>query len=358
MAKPIVFVDTNAVDNRGSATTFLGGRGDLEKIAKRADIALPRVVYDELCKHINGFLRGQRDSFKTNPHRHLLKIEDADIDEIDHASLVGKLATDETIAYEIMDLADELSAYREAYKHALEGSAPFEASGDKGFKDTLIAKTIDQFMRAHPDRKVFLWTSDGRLGDYFRDTNVQIIKGFQDFDREYSDDKMEEDSLMDRIWDYFDEEGVILSPERRDPDDQWLNSEGDIVSLFQDADHGDVYLLVDATMREPVSYVVESIAEAIEDLEGVGSFQTAHDAIGEVDYVFAYCGMNHLKTVTQIMLTNDQIYGIGGDDDISQFAARLFGALDENGESKLAEELRDRYDLKLLTKEQRVRLPF
>jgi hypothetical protein len=57
--RPIVFVDTNVVDNRGSAQYFLGGRSDLEKISKRADIGLARVVYDELRRHICQYLTNQ-----------------------------------------------------------------------------------------------------------------------------------------------------------------------------------------------------------------------------------------------------------------------------------------------------------
>lgn len=357
MSRPIVFVDTNTVDNRGSATAFLGGRSDLEKIAKKADIALPRVVYDEIRRHLGAFLRGQRDSFKKNPYKHLLGVDDAGIDNIDHETIISDLEGNESIAYEVVGLQDEFKAYREAYRHAIEGRAPFESSGDKGFKDTLIAKTIDQFCLANPKREVFLLTKDTRLSDYFQGSKVQVIDGFQAFDREYSENKLEEESVLNRIWDYFDEAGVLL-PERGAPDNQWLNYEGDIVAYFKGAEHGDVYLLVDATAREPLSFIGESPGSAIKELGGVSSFQGAHNAIIDIDYVFAYLGLDDIKTVSQIMLTNDQIYGIGTDDDISQFAAKLFSALDENGETKLAEEVKERYELKLLTQEQKAQLPF
>ena len=146
MMRPIVFVDTNVIDNKGSAQHFLGGRFDLEKISKRADIGLPRVVYDEISRHICKYLISQKDSFRKNPHRHILNIEDCVIDKIDPKQLVDDIVKGETIGYEVIDLVDENKAYKEIYEHSIMGTPPFEKSGDKGFKDTIIAKTIDQYV--------------------------------------------------------------------------------------------------------------------------------------------------------------------------------------------------------------------
>lgn len=357
MSRPVVFVDTNKIDNCGSAKNFLGGRSDLEKIAKRADIKLPRVVYDELHGHVSKFMHAQKDSFWQNPHRHLIGITDEDIEKIDCVKYVDDLAQNETILYEIVDLQDEMAAYRQAYRHAIEGMAPFENSGDKGFKDTLIAKTIDQFAAANPGLKIFLLCKDGRLKEYFQETRVQVIDDFNDFDREYSEDKLEEDLLLDRIWDYFEDEGVVLDRGRK-PDEQWQNSTGDIVAYFKDPENGDVYLLVDSGAREPVSFIGESPSEAIRGLESVGSYAVAHEKVAEVDYVFDYLGVEDLKAVARIMLANDQLYGISGDDDIAQLASKLFSALELNSETDLAVEIRERYKINRLTKGELANLPF
>ena len=356
MPRPVVFVDTNAVDNKSSATSFLGGRADLEKIAKRADIKLPRIVLDEIRKHIRSYLIGQRKSFRTNPHRHLLGISDESIEAIDHNALLDKLVNTESISFEVVELSNELSVYKEIYLHALEGTPPYEPSGDKGFKDALIAKTIDQFVSEHPDLKVFLWTGDGRLSDYFTNTTVQVIDGYQEFDREYSEDKMKENLLLDRIWVYFNEEGLKISTSR-EPYDQWLNDEGDIVCLFREPGR-QIFLLVDSGAREPLSYTELVPANAIGQLRAVSSFSGAHDAIAEMEALFAYCSIEQIKLIAEIMTTNSQIYGIGIDDDIAQFAERLFHALDKNGESELAETVRSKYELRLLTEIQIAELPF
>ena len=146
MSKPVVFVDTNIIDNKGSATSFLGGRMDIDKIAKRAKIILPKVVYDELRKHVLGYLDSQIKALRRNPHRYHLKIEDAHIDALDTKKMLDKLEKDETIRFEVLELKNKGKAYKEAYEHAINGTPPFEQNGDKGFKDTLIAKTIDEYI--------------------------------------------------------------------------------------------------------------------------------------------------------------------------------------------------------------------
>lgn len=353
--KPIVFVDTNSVDNKSSATIFLGGRADLEKISKRADIVLPRVVYDEVRKHIRTFLWSQKKSFSNNPHRYILGISEEDIAGVDIDAYIDNLESSEVIHYRVADLQDETNVYKEIYRHAIEGTAPFEVDGDKGFKDTLIAKTIDQFVITNPRKEVFLFTKDHRLSEYFNDSTVQIIDGFQAFDRLYSEDKLEDEGIRERIINYLKEVGEEIAKDSV-PDDQWLNSEEDIVALYKGST--EIYVLIDAIHREPQSYIKTDIHTAIDSMAQIDSFQAAHDAIANFDCIFPYLSMKDIEQIAHNMLLNDQIYGIVIDDDISQFAAIIFYALDNNGESKLATEIRALYKLNLLTKEQMEQLPF
>jgi hypothetical protein len=342
MMRPIVFVDTNVIDNKGSAQHFLGGRFDLEKISKRADIGLPRVVYDELSRHICKYLINQKDSFRRNPHRHILNIEDCVIDKIDPKQLVDDIVKGETIGYEVIDLVDENKAYKEIYEHSIMGTPPFEKSGDKGFKDTIIAKTIDQYVLANPKRKVFLMTRDDKLKEYFEENDrVLLICDYDDFDREYSDDKLTEEGVMERVWDYLAETGLTVLMNKQ-PDDIWLNHEGNIVTYFIDEN---LYLLIDSTAREPISSISEDINEALISLEGVNSFANAHIAVAEIDGVFDYYNLESIKQIARILTSNDQIYNIGKDDDIAQFAAKVLEALRENGELELAGDLAKTYQL-------------
>lgn len=342
MIRPIVFVDTNVVENKGSAQHFLGGRSDLEKISRRADIGLPRVVYDEISRHICKYLINQKDSLRKNPHRHLLKIEDCVIDKIKPKQLVEDMAKNESIRYEIIDLVDENKAYKEIYNHSIMGTPPFEKCGDKGFKDTLIAKTIDQYVLANPGRKIFLMTRDDRLKEYFnKNSRVLLINDYDDFDRKYSDDKLAEEGLMERVWGYLAENDFSSLVKKR-PDGRWLNYEGNIVAYFNDED---LYLLIDSTAREPISSVGEDINEALISLEEVNSFANAHIAVAEVNGVFDYYNLESIKQIARTLTSNDQIYNIGKDDDIAQFAAKVLEALRENGELELAGDLAKTYQL-------------
>ena len=342
MKRPIVFLDTNAVENKGSAQYFLGGRSDLEKISKRADVGLPRVVYDELSRHICKYLINQKDSLRKNPHRHLLKIEDCVIDKIKPKQLVEDMAKNESIGYKIIDLADKNKAYEEIYDHSIMGTPPFEKSGDKGFKDALIAKTIDQYVLANPGRKIFLMTRDDRLKEYFnKNSRVLLINDYDDFDRKYSDDKLAEEGLMERVWGYL-AENDFSSLVNKHPDDRWLNHEGNIVAHFNDED---LYLLIDSTAREPISSVSEDINEALISLEEVNSFANAHIAVAEIDGVFDYYNLESIKQIARTLTSNNQIYNIGKDDDIAQFAAKVLEALRENGELELAGDLANTYQL-------------
>lgn len=68
--------------------------------------------------------------------------------------------------------------------------------------------------------------------------------------------------------------------------------------------------------------------------------------------------IEHAKELASIMLANNQIYGIAQDDDVAQLASELFELLDSNSETELAGEIKERYQLNLLTTRQVAELPF
>lgn len=357
MSKPIVFLDTNAADNKSSATGFLGNRAEIQKVANKADIALPRVVYDEIRRHIIGFLHLQKISFKNNPYCQILNIPKDDIDSFDHEKHIDGLLDGETIPFEIVDLKDKVAVYDEIYQHALLGTPPFEPKGDKGFKDALIAKTIDQYSLENPKREVFLFTKDSRLTEYFIDSRVEVIDGFEGFDREYSADKLSEELVVDRIYVWLLEGGNELS-RKRAPDEQWISLHGDLVGVYREGDNEIILVLVDARAREPISYTTESPETVIEDLREAGSFQVVHTALANIDEIIRYMSIEHAKELASIMLANNQIYGIAQDDDVAQLVSELFELLDSNSETELAGEIKERYQLNLLTTKQVAELPF
>ena len=146
---------------------------------------------------------------------------------------------------------------------------------------------------------------------------------------------------MERVWGYLAENDFSSLVNKR-PDDRWLNYEGNIVAYFNDEN---LYLLIDSTAREPISSVGEDINEALISLEEVNSFANAHIAVAEIDGAFDYYNLESIKQIARTLTSNNQIYNIGKDDDIAQFAAKVLEALRENGELELAGDLANTYQL-------------
>lgn len=358
MSKPVVFVDTNCIDNRGSATCFLGGRNDLEKIVKRADILLPRVVYDELSLHVRKFLITQKDGFRRNAFRHLVGISDEDVNAIDIDAKIADLIEQEPIKFRVLDVVNSAKVYREIYDHALNGTAPFEASGDKGFKDTLIAKTIDEYTGLHTKTIVFLMTEDVRLKEYFADkSKVTVISGYSDFDREYSEDKIDED-LTYRIIDFIseNEQTAIDSLELLD---SWLNWNDDLVAHFKSSEDVSYLVRVDSVAREPLDLYQEDLNEMVDSLAITNNFQTARDNVENFQVYCNFLDEKKAEIVANIFIQNDQIYSIAGDEDVLGAADHLFHILDGFGLVEKAEDVRELYHLNIKTYDEITKaLPF
>jgi rRNA-processing protein FCF1 len=339
-----VFFDTNFVDNRKSAQSFWGGREALEKIGKKSKLLAPRVVHDEVQHHIKKYLKSQRDILKSNPYKHMLDINDESIDQISVDDLVQKLVEEETIEYEVIDLNDEQAAYKKAYRHAVEGIAPFEPEKDKGFKDTLIACTIDQYCQniaAHD--QVFFLTNDEQLKKYFKSNRkVRVISTYEDFDAEYSDQEVDV-GLLERIKNYLADEGV----ERLGDvalDDQWLNSSGDLIVRMKDDKKGMTYsVLVDPTRKEPSSFTTLDLDEAVASLALADDFDWAEQAAVELSEVLEYLSIGKVVNCYEAFRHNEDIWIVGGKQPVLEAAAELYKTLVGFSLKAEAEEIKQKY---------------
>lgn len=326
MGKPVVFVDTNCIDNMSSATAFLGNREDIEKIAKRAKIILPQVVFDELSKHIRTFLGAQLDKLKRNPHRYHLGIKDEQIESLDLDQLFKDLLAGEAIPYEVLDLIDKPAAYDAAYQHAIEGTPPFEPKGDKGFKDTLIAKTIDEYVSQETGETIFLMAKDGRLTEYFvNNDKVSVICNYSDFDQVYNEDKIDE-YLIERIINFINEQDS-LGIKKLSLKDKWINWNNDLVGYFEDRWGIKYYVIIDTKTREPISYSIDSIEDVLNDLSTTSNFRAAHENMARLSKTLDYLDEAASLRAFSALLNNDQIYSICTDFDIQQVASNFSSLL-------------------------------
>ena len=339
-----VFFDTNFVDNRKSAQSFWGGREALEKIGKRVKLLAPRVVHDEVEHHIKKYLEAQKSSLKINPYKHFLSINDTDIDRVSIDSHVKRLIDDEIIEYEIVDLGDEMNAYKKAYKHAIEGITPFETEKDKGFKDTLIACTIDQYCKklaAHDF--VFFLTADEQLRKYFKNSRkVHAITTYEEFDAEYS--KWEVDkALLERIRNFLIDEGVGFLNKIK-LDDQWLNYEGDLIVKVHEAEKDLAYsVLVDVIRKEPVSFTQTDLGETVSSLAMAEGVYDAERAASDFSDAVEYLSVGKVNMGFDAFKNNENIWLAGGETSILQAAADLYKALSGFSMDKEAEEVKERH---------------
>ena len=172
--KPKVFIDTNIINNRAPIGGLFGSRKRLKCFENDVDLILPQIVHDELMEH-------KRRAFEEEKKKLL---DNKLIDQIDARKAAEELEfcepcvlLDEDIIFSVEDVGDYEGFCKWARGLALHNEAPFENASDKGFKDSIVAFTIDEYLIRNPDtnRPVILVSADGRLGEYFQDRNDDVI---------------------------------------------------------------------------------------------------------------------------------------------------------------------------------------
>lgn len=172
--KPKVFIDTNIINNRAPIGGLLGSRKRLKCFENDVDLIIPQIVHDELMEH-------KRRAFEEEKKKLL---DNKLIDQIDARKAAEELEfcepcvlLDEDIIFSVEDIGDYEGFCKWARGLALRNEAPFENVSDKGFKDSIVAFTIDEYLIHNPDtnRPVILVSADGRLGEYFQDRNDDVI---------------------------------------------------------------------------------------------------------------------------------------------------------------------------------------
>lgn len=343
MKKPVVFIDTNCIDNRSCATVFLGNRSNIEKIANRADIILPKVVYDELKKHIQVYLESQLNALKRNPYLCHLDIQNKHIDALNVSDIINRLEKEEVIKFEVVDLKNKTKAYREIYNHAINGTPPFESNGDKGFKDSLIAKTIDEYIVKEKECLVFLLTQDLRLGEYFnKNKRVKIIQSYEDFDKEYTIDRFDK-YLISRICEFlFDSIGLNVNINLTN---QWLNWDGELIGEFNDGDGNNYIIRVDTESREPIDYSIVDTNSLLNDSINMSDLSSVRNNLFELYDVLHFLSIDQTRIVCNILLNNKYILSIGRDEDVLRFVIDFTNLLEGFSLQEELNLVREQYKL-------------
>ncbi len=133
-----VIFDTNFVRNT-KPRQFLGGRVELEKFAKVAELVFPDIVIEEIKNQKRGRLEKNKTSFLSNPFHWLKNLDFDETKNFDIESHLSELEGNETLEYSVIKLSDT-SVLEQMKEMALKKLPPFEAGDntDKGFKDACI----------------------------------------------------------------------------------------------------------------------------------------------------------------------------------------------------------------------------
>lgn len=175
-----IVLDSNKLIGKNSFGELFGNRQELERINELPNIELlvPQIVIDELIHQKNEAFQVSKVRFQSNSMYKMLSAEARQAME-QVALDTEALRLDVSIPYKMIDVTDQSAALVKIRDLAVNYKAPFQVynsedkeNSDKGFKDAFIAMTVDDYLDGLTgDEKIFLYTNDGRLAEYFGNNN-------------------------------------------------------------------------------------------------------------------------------------------------------------------------------------------
>lgn len=251
-----VFVDTNQLRREG-AEGFFGNVAALEQLARVADLHIPSIVIEEIKWQKRRKLKSDLDKFKSNYFFQRVQA-DAGAMEAHIEERIEELYQEAAAEIEFIEcpLVEDILHLPHLQDLSLQKLAPFDLSGDKGFKDACIYLTISQFLETTDD-EVFLLSNDSLLGEAFAENpRVHVLKSADEFFDNRSS-YFKEDYFLQRVSGAFNEEyqedGMNISLEARDIFSVNMNEEDEwIVSVQSEA--ASFVAVVDFYSREVIEF--------------------------------------------------------------------------------------------------------
>ena len=331
-----VIFDTNFIRN-AEPKMFLGGRSELEKFAKVAELVFPDIVIEEIKNQKRRNLGSKKQSFLDNPFHWLQNLNKEETSNFDIDEHIGELEENETLKYTVIKLSD-YSVLEQMKELALKKLPPFEAGDntDKGFKDACIYFTTLEYLQSIDDKTVFVCCKDSRLKEAFeKHPNIIVIESFDAFIQNsitvFYDDYFI-DKLKTKINDDISKESII---------DYWININDNRVLLVEiegektavEVDAGEI-----VTFEKTAAYLV-----TIDTLVNSGAFATTHSAIETLNPYLHFLSDDEILKILKASIENNQIRRVLTDDDVKQFVSTLF----DNKKGLLAPELEEKIKQRL-----------
>ncbi|MCK5679593.1 DUF4935 domain-containing protein [bacterium] len=331
-----VIFDTNFIRNK-DPEQFLGGRSELEKFAKVAELVFPDIVIEEIKNQKRRNLESKKDSFLKNPFHWLRKLDHDETKNFDIESHLTELEYNETLEYSVIKLSD-YSVLEQMKELALKKLPPFDAGDntDKGFKDACMYFSTLEYLQTIPDKLVFVCCKDGRLKEAFKKhPNIIVIESFDEFIQNsitvFYDDYFIE-KLKTEIHCDISKESII---------DYWVNINDNRVLLIEIEDKKTA---VEVDAGEIVAFEkIDTYSKSIKSLIDTGSFATTHSVIEKLNPYLHFLSDDEILKIFNACLDNGQIWMIMTDEDVKQFISTLY----HSKKGILPTELRAKMQLRL-----------
>lgn len=182
-----VFFDTNIIRNSDGIEHFLGGRDQLERFKKVAEIMIPSIVISEIKNQRIKSFKTKRDSFAGNPFFTLMKLARDKVSDEKIGKWIDKLEASEKIDFISVPLKNK-DILPEIFNLVINNLPPFELENDKGFKDAIIYFTILQYVEDNPSDQIYFICKDGRLGEAFKGCDkVKVFKDYDEYEKHQKD---------------------------------------------------------------------------------------------------------------------------------------------------------------------------
>ena len=312
-----VIFDTNFIRNT-EPKQFLGGRSELKKFEKVAEIIFPDIVIEEIKHQKRKSLEKNRSSFLSNPFHWIKNLDSDETQSFDIESHISDLVENEDLKYQIIFLTD-YSILGKMKELALKKLPPFEAGDntDKGFKDAYIYFTILEYLQSILDKVVFVCTKDGRLKEALNEhPSIIVVQDYDDF-------------IQNSITKYYDgyfiemlKSDIHTDIEQESIIDYWVNINENHVLLININDEQSV---VEVDAGEIIaSGKVDDYSKTIENLIHSESFASTHFEINKLNSYLHFFSDDEIISILEAAINNGQISSIILDDDVRKFISILF----------------------------------
>lgn len=332
MEKEKVIFDTNIIRNTNS-THLLGGREELKKFSKVAEIIIPEIVIEELKYQKRKQLEYDKMEFLKNPFHQLLNNNRSDAEHFDIEAHIADLEQQEEISYSVIKLNDP-SVLEKIKELAIKKLPPFEGNDktDKGFKDAYIYFTILEYTKTIKDKYIFVCTNDQRLKEALKKhPNIKVINNYEGFKDQCIS------SLCDEYFISKLKDVLNLDIKAENIKDYWVNINEDTILLVEIEDEK---IVIEIDSREIISYANKK--EYDEDIRGLiksDCFSTTHSKVAKLEKYKKYFSDEDIEKILGAATTNNQIYWIIKDNDVKQFISSLFEGKKEMLENEMREKV-------------------